>query len=163
MGYDSLTSRYPFTAILGRETQWGSPKEHGRGYPMASIYKTTEEGVVLEVRNWGHRKPKDVAICRPLSSKEQETYFQMRERGFSDSGIWVALHPDWPGVCLNEKPLEEETVTLSLEDLTKYQILKLMRQKIGTPLKSLEAASEEDLKAILQGLLSRTTVEVKVS
>jgi len=158
--FDETEKLYCYTE---RETKWGSSQEYGRGYPMASIYKTTSEGVVLEVRNWGHRKPKDVAVCRPLSPTERETYFQMRDKGFSDSGIWVALHPDWPGVPLKEQQPEEKTISLSLEDLTKDQVLKLIRQKIGTPLQSLNGASEEDLKAILKGLLGKTTVEVQVS
>lgn len=128
---------------------------------MSHVYEDSPDGRVLEIGNWRFHQPLRALAARYLTGDEQERYRELREAGVSDSGIWFALHPEWAALREGGNSAGEE-ITLPVEDLSKEQVISLLKMLLGARLSSLGRASIGDLRAILKGLIGSESMAIRL-
>lgn len=85
----------------------------------------------------------DVIISVPLNKAQLQTYHEMKDDGSSNTQIFQKLFPA-PTIKSKKKP----TLSLSVNDLTKVQLISLLESSTHKPLPTLENADLEDLRAL---------------
>ena len=128
---------------------------------MSHVYEDSPDGRTLEIGNWRFHEPLRALAARYLTEDEQKRYLELREAGVPDSGIWFALHPEWAVARKGEESRCEE-ITLPVEDLSREQVVSLLRMLLGSELSSLGEASADDLRAILKGLIGSDSVSIRL-
>ena len=107
------------------------------------IFQQVPDGRLLAIRNWRQRDHTDDAlIAVPLEPNELSRYQELKRRGVGDEEIFDTLFPN---------PIRER-VSLSIDHLTKAQLLMLIRQMVGTDLGTLDRMSQSDLATLLRSL-----------
>ncbi|MDJ0655232.1 MAG: hypothetical protein QNJ40_13805 [Xanthomonadales bacterium] len=102
-----------------------------------------KDGRLLAIRNWRHMHHRDDAmIAVPLTERELRTYRRGKREGASDEEIFDRLFPD-PTV---------ERVAVSIGDLSKTQLTRLLEQMLDQPMPTLGRMSRTDLAALLKVL-----------
>ncbi|MHC5055073.1 MAG: hypothetical protein ACYTKD_10200 [Planctomycetota bacterium] len=128
---------------------------------MSHVYEDSPDGRTLELGNWRHHQPLRALAARYLTEDEQKRYLELREAGVPDSGIWFALHPEWAATREGEDPAREE-ITLPVADLSREQVVSLLKMLLGSELASLGQASVDDLRTILKGLIGSEDVSIRL-
>lgn len=101
------------------------------------------DGRLLAIRNWRHLHHRDDAIIAvPLSEKELGLYQRGKRDGASDEQIFDQLFP----------PPVVEKVAISISELSKTQLVRLLEQVLDQPLPTLGRMSRQDLAALLKSL-----------
>ena len=135
---------------------------------MANIYKSTEEGEVIELSNWGHvgmDEPDKALIGRKLNDQELALYQELKSQEHSDSSIWLQMHPNWPRGNGKEilKPLERPSsvaktdgkLHVPIRQLTTVMLTTLIEARCGTNMQSLTKMLRRDLEMLAVSLLGR--------
>jgi hypothetical protein len=120
---------------------------------MSHVYEDSPDGRVLEIGNWRHHKPLRALAARYLTEAEQKRYLELKGSGVPDSGIWFALHPEWAVAREGDDEGEGATcerITLPVDDLSREQVISLLKMLLGSELASLGEASADDLRTILK-------------
>ncbi len=105
------------------------------------IFARVPDGRLLAIRNWRHRQHQDDAlIAVPLSPDEVRHYLGQKKAGVSDEQIFDQLFP----------PPKLNRVAISIEDLSKAQLVALIGQILEHPLDSLERLDKPDLVVLLR-------------
>jgi len=128
---------------------------------MAHIYEDSPDGKTLEIGNWKQHRPPRALMARFLTEDERQKYLDLKEAGFSDSGIWFALHPERAAVEEGGESAREE-IALPVDGLSGEQMTAMLRMLLASELSSLGQASPEDLGAILKGLLGSDHVTIRL-
>ncbi|MHC4247499.1 MAG: hypothetical protein ACYS9X_00070 [Planctomycetota bacterium] len=128
---------------------------------MSHVYEDSPDGRVLEIENWRHHQPLRALAARYLTGDEQKRYLDLREAGVPDSGIWFALHPEWAAAREGE-PSGCEQIALPVADLSREQVVSLLKMLLASKLSSLERASVDDLRTILKGLIGSEDVSIRL-
>ncbi|MEM9300929.1 MAG: hypothetical protein AAGE01_02390 [Pseudomonadota bacterium] len=107
------------------------------------IFQQVPDGRFLAIRNWQHRHHEDDALVAvPLTTDEVSRYQAMKARGASDERIFESLFP----------PPATERVSMSINQLTKPQLLGLLVQLLPTDTPSLRRMTREDLATLTRAL-----------
>ena len=129
--------------------------------PMPRIYKERPNGDVYEIQNWDMRKSqsRDAFIVRLLSESEKAKYADLKAAGKRETEIWMSLHPTWPKAG-EKTPAPHNEVGISIADLTKKQLLKLVAKHIQAEVPTMERMSTEDLRVLLSRLLNTGKIKL---
>jgi hypothetical protein len=114
-------------------------------------YFSEHESKIYVVANWKYcTTDEDVMVRTPLTKNETRIYMQMKGEGSSDTEILKELFPEKAA----EDP-DSRKIEISIDDLKKDQVIKLINADLGIELDSLEKMSEEDLREMLLTLRNR--------
>jgi hypothetical protein len=113
---------------------------------MPRIYGKRFDGKMFEVQNIPNQRG-DVLVMQALSETQENKVCKLQADGRSDTQIWRALHPERK---LEEKPCKTGEFRLSLEQLTKAQLILLIENSMDQPLDSLQNMTREDLITLMR-------------
>ena len=135
---------------------------------MAYIYRSTEDGEIIELTNWGQAdiaEPDKAFVGRKLTDKEMALYQELKAQEHSDSSIWLQMHPNWPRGNGREilRPLQRPSTVsktdgklhVPIRQLTTVMLTTLIEARCGTSLESLTKMLRRDLEMLAISLLGR--------
>jgi hypothetical protein len=137
---------------------------------MSRIYKEFPDGKVLEIQNWRQASTQDRLLGRYLDEAERDKFKKLRDSGLTDSDIFLAIHPTprrtardeaaIPGLPPVARPPTSAVILLPVDQLFKEQILALLQRILTSDLKTLRHASDDDLRALLKGLIKSDSLKI---
>lgn len=111
------------------------------------IFEQVPDGRVLAVRNWKHRSHDDDAlIAVPLDEQQIDRYRELKRDGMDDAQIFDELFAT---------PIDPR-VSISIDQLSKQQLMMLLRQVVGDEIPTLERVTRPDLVKLVRTLCKAT-------
>ncbi|MFK7956666.1 MAG: hypothetical protein AB8B96_11255 [Lysobacterales bacterium] len=105
--------------------------------------RRVSDGHLMAVRNWRHRLTTDDAIIAvPLSDTQLRRYKIDKKAGLADEAIFNDLFP----------PPDRDKIALSIDELTKTQLISLIERVQQVELPTLQRMSCSDLALLLRSL-----------
>ncbi|MDX1569620.1 MAG: hypothetical protein R3200_03980 [Xanthomonadales bacterium] len=111
------------------------------------IFEEVPDGRLLAVRNWKHRDHEDDAlIAVPLEPEQIDRYRELKRKGMDDAQIFDELFA---------VPIDPR-VSISIDQLSKKQLMMLLRQVVGDDIPTLDRVTREDLVKLVRTLCKAT-------
>lgn len=115
---------------------------------MPRLYNKRIDGRIFEVQNRPHKGSDDVLVMQALTTGQVSVVKEMQKDGCSDTQIWRALHPEERSGGHDLSKTGE--FKLSLEQLTKSQLVLLIQHTIKAPVESMNNMTREDLIKLIR-------------